>query len=797
MATNPSLIGRLLAGRYRVQQRRGGGAHGIVVEALDEQQQRVVAIKILLPQFANTMAAEARFRLEAQLAASFDHPNLNVVLDWGVEEIEDVGVPFLVLENLAGGSLRDMIDRGRLLTPSQALIVGLDACRGLEAMHRRGVIHRDLKPANLAFGDDRHARILDVGLSRYVAETTWADPSAAGIDAARYASPEQARGATPGDGGLTTATDIYSLCLVLIESVTGQVPFSSDSTVATLSARLDKLMPVSADFGPLASVLSKAGNAVAADRYTAAEFGRALVQAAGKLPRPAPLALVGTGLFDTTGGMRRPTDQSGASARPVDASGATDRAAPATQALLITPLDVPTGPGVPASSPTVGIPAQALTASAPTVGAPTVGIPMVGDASTTAPAPATTPVLTDPPPASAVSPATTLLPLVHGVAPATTPAIARFDPQTGEPLLGADLDLAASLHGSLVTTAVPPSAPFDFARDDVEAAEPHRRRRTGLWALVTVLLVAALTVGGFVAYGLVKDKSYTVPELTGVSEAVGRNQVAGNGWTIVVTRERNDAQPADNIIRTEPVAGTKLNEGGTITLVVSDGATLSTLPDVTGQTLDAATALLASSNLELMVETRTYDENVPAGVIISWTVPAQPGLTAGAEVMQRTVVSVVVSDGPEPRTVPNLIGLDEVAATTALTDLGLVVAKDVDKFSDDQAAGLVADQSLPAGTSIARGETVTIALSKGQDLVAMPALAGLSFADIQAALAAAGLQVGAVAGDRDAGTIQDASINGTSVTVGQMIRRDTPIDLQFSVPPPPTTAAPPVSTVLP
>lgn len=779
MATNPSLIGRLLAGRYRVEQRRGGGAHGIVLDALDEQQQRSVAIKILLPLFASTTAAEARFRLEAQVAASFEHPNLNAVYDWGVEGIDGVSVPFLVLENLPGGSLRDMIDRGRLLTPSQALVVGLDACRGLDAMHRRGVIHRDLKPANLAFGEDRHARILDVGLSRYVAEATWADPSAAGIDAARYASPEQARGATTADGSLTSATDIYSLCLVLIESVTGQVPFSSDSTVATLNARLDKLMPVSADFGPLASVLSRAGSAVASDRYTAAELGRALVQAAGKLPRPAPLPIVGTGvLSDTTGGIRRPVDASGAIARPAEA----------TQAILVTPLDVPAEP-LPAApgSPTVGISLQAP--SAP----PTIGIPAVVNAA------AASAAARPPAPAAATAPATTTLqPLVGDAAPTVAAQpVARFDPQTGEALLGADLDLALSLHGSLVTTAVPPSAPFDFARDDDDGADPPRRRRRAWWPAVIVLIVAILAAGGFALYSVVKNTSYTVPELAGMTEAVGRNQIAENGWTIVVTRERNDAQPADNIIRTDPVAGTKLGSGKVITLVVSDGPTLSVLPDVTGQTLDAATALLASSNLDIAVATHTYDESVLAGVIMSWTVPAQPGLAAGAEVMQRTVVSVVVSDGPAPRTVPNLIGLDEAGATKALTDLQLVVVKDVDKFSDDQPAGLVADQSLPAGASIARGETITIALSKGQDLVVMPALAGLSYADIEAALAAAGLRVGTVDGDKDAGTIQDATLNGASVTVGQQIRRDTPIDLHFSVPPPPTTQPPPVSSVVP
>src|SRR3982750_2697938 len=98
MATNPSLVGRLIAGRYRVQQRRGTGGHGIVLDGIDERLNRSVAIKILRPQFAADKSAEARFRLEAQTAASMSHPNLNAVYDWGVEEIEGARVPYLVLE---------------------------------------------------------------------------------------------------------------------------------------------------------------------------------------------------------------------------------------------------------------------------------------------------------------------------------------------------------------------------------------------------------------------------------------------------------------------------------------------------------------------------------------------------------------------------------------------------------------------------------------------------------------------------------------------------------------------------
>ena len=162
------------------------------------------------------------------------------VYDWGEESDLSEHGPYLVLEYLGGGSLRSMLDAGRLLTPSQALVVGLEAARGLEYAHRRGIVHRDIKPANLLFDEEGRLRIADFGLARAIAEAAWTEPSGVVFGTARYASPEQAQG-KPVDG----KTDVYSLALVLIESVTGNVPFAADTTVATLMARID-----SADPGP-------------------------------------------------------------------------------------------------------------------------------------------------------------------------------------------------------------------------------------------------------------------------------------------------------------------------------------------------------------------------------------------------------------------------------------------------------------------------------------------------------------------------------------------------------------------
>jgi len=280
-------VGRVLGGRYRLVAPVGAGASAQVYLADDVQLRRQVAVKVLHPALSGDPTFLKRFRAEARAAAALSHPNVMAVYDWGEEEdLSDYG-PYLVLEYLGGGSLRSMLDSGRLLNPSQALVLGLEAARGLEYAHRRGFVHRDIKPANLLFDEEGRLRIADFGLARAIAEAAWTEPSGVVLGTARYASPEQAQGKAV-DG----KSDVYSLALVLIESVTGKVPFSSDTTVSTLMSRIDALLPVPDSMGPLRSVVERAGRPDPLERYDAAELGRALVGTAERLPRPAPFPLV-------------------------------------------------------------------------------------------------------------------------------------------------------------------------------------------------------------------------------------------------------------------------------------------------------------------------------------------------------------------------------------------------------------------------------------------------------------------------------------------------------------------------
>ena len=277
-------VGRVLGDRYRLVGHIGTGASAHVFEAEDVTLRRRVAVKVLHAALAGDEPFLRRFRAEAQQAAALNHPNVMRVFDWG--ESEDG--PYLVLEHLGGGSLRDMLDRGHLLSTSQALLVGLEAARALDYAHRRGLVHRDIKPANLLFDEEGRLCIADFGLARALAEAAWTEPAGTVLGTARYASPEQAQGASV-DG----KSDVYSLALVLIEAVTGRVPFTADTTIATLMARVGAPLVPPDELGPLAPVVARAGTADPDQRCDARELARALDQVAKQLPAPAPLPLAG------------------------------------------------------------------------------------------------------------------------------------------------------------------------------------------------------------------------------------------------------------------------------------------------------------------------------------------------------------------------------------------------------------------------------------------------------------------------------------------------------------------------
>ena len=630
-------IGRVLGGRYRLVAAVGTGASATVYQADDVQLRRRVAVKVLHPYLAEDRSFLRRFQAEAQAAAALSHPNIMAVFDWGADE----HIPYLVLEYLGGGSLRAMLDRGRLLSPSQALLVGLETSRGLDYAHRRGVVHRDIKPANLLFGEDRRLRIADFGLARAIAEAAWTEPSGVLLGTARYASPEQAKG-EPIDG----KSDVYSLALTLVESVTGEVPFAGETTVATLMNRLDRLMPVSAELGPLAAVIERAGRPDPAERSTAAELGQGLIAAAEKLPRPAPLALVAT--------------SAAVSSRDATAIGA-----------------------------------RAGGSAAAAMGAPPF-------------------------------------------APAPVPSASGQD--VTRPVAAPD-PAAAAVTAAAVTAGPPTPRPELF---DQESSRGGRTLRTFL-VVLAVLAVSAIAGVAFLVFHRSSTPTHAVDDLVGLPVGEARNRVATNGWNVTEVRQKNDAQPLDVVFKTTPSSG-ELAEGESFVLYVSDGPTPSVLPPMVGVPVDQVMTTLAPLDLRLVVSGQQFSETAPVNTIVAFTVAGQ-AVPEGAAVDKGSTVNVIVSAGPQPRTIPQLTGLPPDQVEQALRGLGLVPARGEDVFDPVVAAGLVAASTPAQGTQVARDSTVSYQVSKGADLVTVPNLYLMTLPQATAALNAAGLTVGPIVGD--------------------------------------------------
>lgn len=795
---------RIIAGRYRLGPRLGSSLEAAVFEAFDQQVQRSVVLKLVHPDLGDDPQLQRTFRRLMPIAAGLHHPNIATVHDYGTATWNDREVLYVVSEHLSGGSLRDLLDRGRLLSPSQALVVGLDACKALDALHRHGLLHTDIRPSTLVFGDDRQLRVIDVGLAQVLHDAA-GDVTARTVDRAKYASPEEAQG-----NPVEPKSDVYALCLSLLEAVTGAVPFVGDSAVATLANRVDKLMPVSADLGALAAVFERAGRPWAEDRSTAAEFGRALVQSAEQMPRPAPLPILANSLFVADrGGPGQPVEPTGPMLRPTVAADAepiaglvAEPVVAADAPLIALAISDEAAPADAAAEPVASATPVVEPVSVGTAAVETAAVESVPDESVEA-----VPEADDELDAATDDPPSELLAALSDEGPAA-PAFAPPAPETtlaawpvADELPTAPLDIAplqptplqpAPLDSAPFQTApldtVPPDGVDDDDDYDPEDEFPERPApSTGgrRWFLAALLVMAI--GGGVLAWYNSQPETSTVPSLVGFRQGEALNLLGPFKPNLV--EEASEEVPAGAVIRTDPEAGTTLEHDKTVTIYISIGPAPRPLPELTNTTVAEATAALQEIGLVLVEGDAVFSETVAAGTIVSWTVPSVPGAVAGDTVTKGTTVQVIASAGPAPRTVPNLTGFSLADATAAVQALDLVIAQAPDEFSDTIPAGQVMRQDPAPDAALQIGATVTVVLSKGRDLVTIPALSGLDYNGVVAALQNAGFTIGTASGDTQQ-QLTGVAVNGAQVGAGQAFPRGTKVDLFFAATPPPTTAAP-------
>lgn len=219
---------RRLGGRYELGSVLGRGGMAEVYLAHDTRLGRSVAVKTLRVDLARDPSFQARFRREAQSAASLNHPSIVAVYDTGEDYVDGISIPYIVMEYVDGSTLRELLHSGRKLLPERSLEMTVGILQALEYSHRAGIVHRDIKPANVMLTRNGQVKVMDFGIARAMGDSgmTMTQTSAV-IGTAQYLSPEQAKGEQ-----VDARSDLYSAGCLLYELLTVRPPFVGDSPVA-------------------------------------------------------------------------------------------------------------------------------------------------------------------------------------------------------------------------------------------------------------------------------------------------------------------------------------------------------------------------------------------------------------------------------------------------------------------------------------------------------------------------------------------------------------------------------------
>ncbi|PDW03169.1 protein kinase domain-containing protein [Candidatus Viridilinea mediisalina] len=304
-----NLIGTTL-GRFEIGRELGRGGMAVVYEARQTDLDRTVALKVLSPALTHDASYVARFQQEARSVAKLEHPHIMPIYEIGEAE----GVHYIAMKYIAGRTVKELIQSRGVLTLPHAARILIQVAAALDHAHRQGVIHRDIKPSNMMITDDGWLYLTDFGLARGTGADARSGLTLAGtvMGTPEYMSPEQAQGSS----SVGPSTDIYALGVVLYELITGTFPFTGDTPMAMLSARLMEqpipLRAVRSDMTPdVEDVVMRALARNPDARYpNAMALVEALRSAAGigtdELPRGATPA-TGSAMVDATIKIPAPT----------------------------------------------------------------------------------------------------------------------------------------------------------------------------------------------------------------------------------------------------------------------------------------------------------------------------------------------------------------------------------------------------------------------------------------------------------------------------------------------------------
>ncbi len=647
----------MLSDRYRIVKHLARGGMADVFEAEDTLLNRAVAVKVLHANFASDQAFVSRFRREAQAAANLSHPNIVAIYDWG----QDDGTYFMVMELIRGRTLRQILKTEGALLPRRAAEIAAETAAALAVAHQHGVYHRDVKPGNIMITEDGAVKVTDFGIARALDDSEELTRTGAVIGTATYFSPEQAQG-LPAD----ERSDVYSLGIVLYESLAGKPPFTGESPVAVAYQHVSETAPsadqVNPDVPPeIAAIVAHAMAKDPENRYqTADEFRDDLLRyLGGSEPVAAAAAMAG-----------------------------------AATAMIPPPAPAPPPATVIPTTETFAAPADERSSTSYwfAVGGLVV-ILLLG--------------------------VWLLFRLLSGgdavASTVTVPDLTGMEAQDAFVALQ-ELDLKVKA--------------IDEPSEEVEAGlvirtEPSSGTDLEPGSFVTVVVSAG-------------PEEFGIPNLIGENRDVAISRIESQGFTLGTIEYVFTEDTDENIVIAQtPSAGTTAPPDTAVDLVVSSGPSSIQVPDVSGKTGDTAVLELTRAGFTNVTTQEEFSPDVLTGFVIE-TNPA-----AGQVAPRDATIFVIVSKGPEPVDVPDLIGLSANEAQRVLGELGLLIAVSSDTVEVPISSGLigkVAEQAPPQGTTVEVGSEVTVLLGVVQQ-VEVPDLSGMTVTEAQDAAAAVGLNV--------------------------------------------------------
>ncbi|MFB7412178.1 Stk1 family PASTA domain-containing Ser/Thr kinase [Streptomyces sp. NPDC056202] len=636
------LVGRLLDGRYRVDARIAVGGMATVYRAVDTRLDRVLALKVMHPALATDAAFVERFIREAKSVARLSHPNVVGVFDQGAEG----AYVYLAMEYVAGCTLRDVLRERGALAPRAALDILEPVLAALGAAHRAGFVHRDMKPENVLIGDDGRVKVADFGLVRAVGSATATTGSVLGT--VSYLAPEQIE-----LGTADTRADVYACGVVLYEMLTGGKPHSGDTPAQVLYQHLNTDVPA-----PSAAV---PGLAVELDELVAA--------ATARNPEVRPYDAVA--LLALLREARAALGEEQLDALPPQArSGARDTADDRTSVIAR------------------AVPVEAGATDGPAGSAGSDPHQVLLTNRLPAPEPAPAPGFRRLPPRGplllvlgvllALGLGTGVWYINSGQFTRVPAVLGQTEAEATRRITDAGLDVGTTKRAFSDV----------YERGAVMAVDPAPGERLRGNGAVTLTLSRGPE--------LVK-----VPNLKNKPLAEARRVLEEEGLAAgVITRKFSDTVAQGAVIGSDPEPGTERNPDSAVALVVSKGAPID-VPDVTGETVDDATALLQEEGLKVVVATERVHSPEAAGSV------AAQSLAEGSRAAEGDTVTLTVSKGPRLVEVPDVVGESVDDARTALEDEGFEVEV---KKSFPYLGSEVTGQSVEGGSTAPEGSTVTITI---------------------------------------------------------------------------------------